>query len=305
MIKNLQVVRYSNWYIILALLFVVASLILLFTAGLKLGIEFTGGTLWRFSGGEGMTLETVKQVFEEELEIKDARLTFSPTDGSYLARFPVIDESAHQRNLSLLENSFPGFSELSFESIGPSIGDDLKRNAVQAIILGLIGISLYIAFAFRQVSRPISSWKYGLVTLGTLFHDVIIAAGFLSLAGLLWGVEIDANFIVAMLVIAGFSVHDTIVVFDRIRENLIVERNRSDFGTIIDSSISQTVARSLNTSVTLILVLIALLIIGPSTLQFFIAALLVGTTMGTYSSIFVASPLLLKWERRRNGGHKT
>jgi preprotein translocase subunit SecF len=297
MIKDLQIVKYSRWYIGTAVLLVAISLALLFGPGLKLGIDFTGGTLWRLTGGEGISLEAIKGFFETDLGTPEARITYSATDNSYLVRLPVTDEATHQKNFSLLENKFSGINELSFESIGPSIGEELKGNAFRAIILGLIGISLYIAFAFRHVSRPISSWKYGIVTLSTLMHDVIISAGFLALAGILWGVEIDANFIVAMLVIAGFSVHDTIVVFDRIRENLIVQRGQTDFGVIVNSSVSQTIARSINTSVTLIFVLVAMLIIGPSVLFFFMATLLVGTTVGVFSSVFVASPLLLAWER--------
>ncbi len=167
----------------------------------------------------------------------------------------------------------------------------------------LVGISLYVAFAFRKVSRPISSWKYGIITLVTLFHDVSIPAGFLVVLGKLKGVEIDTNSLVALLVIMGFSVHDTIVVFDRIRENLLLDRGRSDFGTVINNSVNQTMARSINTSLTLFLVLIALFIFGPITLKYFILTLLIGTIAGAYSSIFVASPLLQVWqkfsERRR------
>jgi preprotein translocase subunit SecF len=187
--------------------------------------------------------------------------------------------------------------ELSFQSIGPSVGAELKKNAILAVVFVLLGISIYIAFAFRKVSRPISSWKYGVATLVSLFHDVIIPAGLLAYLGRTQGIEIDSNFIVALLVIAGFSVHDTIVVFDRIRENLILHRGKNDFSAIINDSINQTMVRSINTSLTLILVLITMLFLGPSTLHYFIATLLIGTTIGTYSSIFVASPLLLVWHR--------
>ena len=189
------------------------------------------------------------------------------------------------------------FEELSFESIGPSVGAELKKNALIAVVFVLVGISLYIAFAFRKVSRPIASWKYGLITLLTLFHDVLIPAGMLAILGQYKGVEIDTNFIVALLVVAGFSVHDTIVVFDRIRENLAIHRGKAGFGEIINQSINQTLARSVNTSLTLILVLVALILLGPATLTYFIAALLLGTLVGTYSSIFVASPLLEVWHR--------
>lgn len=301
--KELPIIRYSFWYLTVAALLVGASIVLLINPGLRLGIDFTGGTLWRLAppAEDSLSVESLQGVFQDALKITDAHITRS-SDNVYFVRMPVIDEAAHQSYLKELTAAVPGVTELSFETIGPSIGDDLRQNAVRAIVLGLIGISLYIAFAFRKISRPIKSWKYGVVTLLTLFHDVIIAAGFLALAGILWGVEIDANFIVAMLVIAGFSVHDTIVVFDRIREQLLTHKGQLDFKELINNSVNQTLARSINTSLTLILVLVVLLLLGPSTLRFFVAAMLVGTTMGTYSSIFVASPLLYLWEGKPRDG---
>ena len=167
------------------------------------------------------------------------------------------------------------------------------RNALIAIILVLVGISLYIAFAFRKTQRPISSWKYGWITLLTLFHDVAIPAGLLAILGRFAGVQIDSDFIVALLVVMGFSVHDTIVVFDRIRENLLNHRGKMPFATIVNDSVNQTIARSINTSLTLILVLLALYFAGPTDLKYFVLTLLVGVTTGIYSSIFIASPALV------------
>jgi preprotein translocase subunit SecF len=164
--------------------------------------------------------------------------------------------------------------------------------------LVLICISLYIAFVFRKTSFRIKSWKYGLITLLTLFHDVSIPTGFLAFLGWWRGIEIDVNFIVALLVVVGFSVHDTIVVFDRIRENLIVNREkRMSLAEIINYSVNETMARSINTSLTLIFVLVALIILGPPSLIYFALTILIGTVVGTYSSIFVASPLLYLWQK--------
>ncbi len=152
---------------------------------------------------------------------------------------------------------------------------------------------MYIAFAFRKVSYPIKSWKYGIIALITLFHDVIIPAGLLAVLGWRLGIEVDTHFVVALLVVMGFSIHDTIVVFDRIRENLLLQKTHLDLPIIINNSINQAFVRSINTSLTLILVLLALFFFGPVTLKYFVLTVLVGTTVGTYSSIFVASPLLL------------
>jgi preprotein translocase subunit SecF len=208
-------------------------------------------------------------------------------------RFGSIDEATHQQYVSEMKQAWPTFQELSFQSISPSVGANLRNNSIIAIILVLIGISLYIAFAFRKAQRPISSWKYGWITLLTLFHDVAIPAGMLALLGHFANIQIDSDFIVALLVVMGFSVHDTIVVFDRIRENLLNHRGKVAFSTIINDSVNQTLARSINTSLTLILVLLALYFVGPADLKYFVLTLLVGVTTGIYSSIFIASPALV------------
>jgi preprotein translocase subunit SecF len=163
----------------------------------------------------------------------------------------------------------------------------------------ILGISLYIAFAFRKVSHPVQSWKYGLITLATLVHDTVIPAGLFAVLGRFAGVEIDINFLVALLLVMGFSVHDTIVVFDRIRENLRIGIGKqSSFEELVNTSVNQTMARSINTSLTLVLVLLALYFFGSAVLSYFILAILVGVIFGTYSSIFVASPLLTLWKRK-------
>ncbi len=166
------------------------------------------------------------------------------------------------------------------------------------MIFVILGISFYVAFAFRKVYQPVSSWVYGLITLLTLFHDVVIPAGLLALLGHYARIEIDSNFVVALLVVMGFSVHDTIVVFDRIRENLLLDRGKTAFSELVNRSINQTMARSVNTSLTLIFVLLAIYFVGPISLHYFVLTLLVGVTTGIYSSIFVASPLLVIWHNR-------
>jgi preprotein translocase subunit SecF len=176
----------------------------------------------------------------------------------------------------------------------------LRNNSIIAIILVLIGISLYIAFAFRKASRPISSWKYGWITLMTLFHDVAIPAGMLAILGHFMNVQLNSDIIVALLVVMGFSVHDTIVVFDRIRENLLNHRGKMPFATIVNDSVNQTLARSINTSLTLILVLLSLYFVGPADLKYFVLTLLVGVTTGIYSSIFIASPALVATSRNES-----
>ncbi|RJP45604.1 protein translocase subunit SecF [Candidatus Parcubacteria bacterium] len=272
---------------------VAASLISIAIFGFRQGIDFAGGSLWRFRASEDVSLENLDRVFRINVGVSDIRLNYDSANRIYLGRLGAISEETHRQYLSVVKREIPSFDELSFESIGPSIGRELRKNAFIAVALVLVGISLYIAFVFRKTSQPVSSWKYGWITLLTLFHDVVIPAGLFAALGRYLGVEVDTNFIVALLVVMGFSVHDTIVVFDRIRENLALARGKFEFGTLINESVNKTMARSINTSLTLILVLIALYFVGPVSLQYFILTLLVGVTTGIYSSIFLASPALL------------
>ena len=281
------------WFTISAIL-VGAAIIAMVLFGFKLNADFQGGTLWQFSlPGANASLSSVQQFFSSNLHISGASVSTDGGTDSFIARFDAIEEAAHQADIAALKAQWPSFTELSFQSIGPSVGAALKRNVMIAIILVLIGISLYIAFAFRKASRPVSSWKYGWITLLTLIHDVSIPAGMLAILGRFKGVQIDTNTVVALLVVMGFSVHDTIVVFDRVRDNLLLRRGNEKFAHIVNDSVNQTLARSINTSVTLILVLLALYFVGPMNLSYFILTLLVGVVTGIYSSIFIASPLLV------------
>ena len=274
---------------------VILSWILVGVMGLRQGIDLRGGTQWQVAFedqavDEQRILEILKKdSLHFEISVKKSN------DGSFIIRLPDISETIHNEYLNKLKTLGP-LAEKNFSSIGPAIGSELRRRAVWAIVGAILAISLYIAWAFRKVSRPIRSWKYGFVTLITLIHDVSIPTGLLAVLGYFGGIEIDTNFIVALLVVMGFSVHDTIVVFDRIRENLLVHRGQNmPLAEIINISVRQTFARSLNTSLTLVIVLLTMLLFGPASLFYFILTILIGTIFGTYSSIFVASPLLYIW----------
>lgn len=280
---------------------VLLSLILVAVWGLRPGIDLKGGTEWQLAFNSGTVSETairgaiVKITPGLDVTVKQA------SDGSYLLRMSDVDETHHQMYLEALK-SLGNVQEENFSSIGPTIGSELRRKSLWAVLAVMIGISLYIAWAFRKVSEPVKSWKYGVVTLLTLFHDVSIPTGLLAVLGQWKGIEIDTNFIVALLVVMGFSVHDTIVVFDRIRENFLLRRgSKMSLADIVNYSVNETFARSVNTSLTLILVLIAMIFLGPSSLFYFVLTILVGTVFGTYSSIFVASPLLYLWGKSRRG----
>lgn len=278
---------------------VILSLASIFIFGFRQGIDFSGGTLWQVKFLEKAVTATELEIYFKNKDVKNVLITGDSTGKEFLIRTNEIDESTHQDYLAALSSDFGQVEELRFESIGPVIGRELRSKAIMAFFMVLGGISLYIAFAFRKVSYPVRSWKYGLITLVTLFHDALIPTGFYALVGHYKIVEIDTNFIVAILVMIGFSVHDTIVVFDRIRENLLVQRSKT-LGEVINISVNQTFTRSINTSLTLILVLVALYLFGASTLSYFVLLILIGTVVGTYSSIFVASPLLTYLQNKKN-----
>ena len=296
-----QVIGHKWWFLSVSGILVAASIILIATYGFSFGIDFSGGTLWQASFEKGVSRDELVEFFAATPDLSGAAVTEEGEAGSgvFFLRTPELSEVRHQEVAAALTEKFGAFEELGFQTIGSSIGSELRGKAVTAFLMVLLGISVYIAFAFRKVSRQVSSWKYGIITLATLFHDALIPAGLFALLGHLRGVEVDTNFIVAILVVLGFSVHDTIVVFDRIRENLRVsDAARSDFGELVNRSVNQTMARSVNTSLTLILVLIALYFFGAPNLKYFVLTIGIGTIVGTYSSIFVASPLLALWRKR-------
>jgi preprotein translocase subunit SecF len=199
--------------------------------------------------------------------------------------------------VSKIKDSVGAIEELRFESVGPSIGAELKRKAVYAIFFVLIAILLYITYVFRKVSRPVASWKYGMAALLAMFHDTIITMGVFAVLGRFYNVEINTTFVAAVLTVIGYSVHDTIVVFDRIRENL--PRSNEDFEGTVNVSLNQTLVRSVNTSLTVIFVLLSIIIFGGSSIRTFAMAMAIGIFFGTYSSIFVAPPLLVMWEKMK------
>lgn len=271
---------------------VLASVVSLAVFGLKLGLDFTGGTLAEieFKESRPSNDEILKAI--ESLNLGSVSIQPSG-ERSAILRLKDIDEATHQKIVSTINAKWQ-MEEKRFESIGPTIGAELKRKAIFAIILAAALIILYIAWAFRKVSRPVSSWKYGVCAVLALIHDVTIPTGAFSLLGHFRGVEVDGLFITALLTILGFSVHDTIVVFDRVRENL-KNAPKEKFEETVNASVNQTISRSINTSLTVLLVLLAIYFFGGETVKNFALALILGVSFGTYSSIFIASPLLVSW----------
>jgi len=272
---------------------ILAGVISISYFGFRLAVDFTGGSLWQLKIPDTNATE-VGDFFKSELNLEVAGVAFDSNTDIYAVTLNEIPDADRQIFFEEVKNKFNGAEDFDFWRVTPSVSKELRNKSIMAVVLVMATISVYIAFVFRKVSRPVSSWKYGIITLITLTHDVIIPAGVFALLGKLVGVSMDTNFIVALLVVMGFSVHDTIVVFDRIRENLIKSRQLDiDLDEIVNKSVNDTLARSINTSLTLVLVLLGLYFWGPAGLQYFVLTILIGTVVGTYSSIFVASPLLV------------
>lgn len=281
-------------YFISGTLFLI-SLLALSVWGLKLGIDFTGGSLIEIEyRSERVGQEEIIQSLKNA-GIENAVVQPTGERGAFI-RSRHMTEEEHQKALSELRGS-DGSSviEKRFDTIGPTIGAELARKSIYAILLVIALIILYIAWAFRHVSEPISSWKYGIATVVALVHDVMIPVGIFAALGHFYGVEIDTLFVTAVLTILGFSVHDTIVVFDRIRERLKDAKKNVSFENLVGESISETITRSINTSLTVLLVLSAIYFFGGDTVRNFALALIIGIGFGTYSSIFLASPILVTW----------
>lgn len=286
----------KRWLLGISALAIVLSALALFTWGLKIGLDFTGGTLLEISHGTAKINkeQVIKTLTEAGLENIYTQAT---GERSLLIKARSIDQETHNKVNEILARG--GFIEERFENVGPVLGKDLTKKAIIAIVLASIAIIFYIAYAFRNVPKPASSWRFGVIAVITLLHDVFITLGAFAILGHWSGYEVDSLFVTALLTIMGFSVHDTIVVFDRLRENLskTVLNKPEQFEKVADNSLVQTLNRSLNTSITVILVLLSMALLGGETIRPFVVALLVGITFGTYSSIATATPLLVIWQK--------
>lgn len=281
------------YFYALSLILMVLSVIAVSVWGLRLGIDFKGGTLMEVQFTP--VLAPVADLVREKLApVGLQSLTVQPTENSgMLLRYLASDETTNDRVLSELKTFDPDLKQLRVDFIGASVSEQIKGQAFSGTIFALVGVALYIAWAFRRVSQPITSWEYGLGAIIALAHDIIITVGVFSVLGHFYRVEVGVPFIAALLTILGYSVNDTIVVYDRVRENLLRARSRADFEEIVNHSLNETIVRSVNTSLTVIIVLIAIVLWGGESVRWFAVALLVGVGFGTYSSIFIASALLV------------
>jgi preprotein translocase subunit SecF len=301
------VIKHRKIFYAISLILVIASFVALGMWGVKPGIDFTGGTLVEMSYPEGRPSQ--EAVAAKLAAIDPAASIRSSTTNTgeeeYIVRMKPIAQGEKEAIVSAL--SLDGTYktvEKNFSSIGPILGSEALRKSIVSIVLVILAIVLFITFAFRKVAEPVSSWKYGLIAIVALVHDVIIPTGVFAVLGHLAGYEVDTLFVTALLVVLGFSVHDTIVVFDRVRENLhnAGSSAKRSFEEVVGTSVGQTFTRSINTSLTTLIALVVLYILGGSTTEHFSLALIIGIAAGTYSSIFIGSPLLVtieKWGKKR------
>jgi preprotein translocase subunit SecF len=288
----IDIVGKRKWYFIFSALIMVPGLVFLLLGGLKLGIDFTGGTIWEVQFGRAISPLEVR----DTLAANGLEAQVQTAEGNIaLIRTRELQEGSPEKTRleGALRATYGDFTELQLQSVGPTVGTAISQRAISAVALTSVGILLYMAYAFRQAPHP---FRYGVCAILAMIHDVIIVVGVFAILGYFLNVEIDALFVTALLTVIGFSVHDTIVVFDRIREN-VARRAGVDFSDIVNYSIIQTIVRSVNTSLTVVFTLLALYLFGGETIKNFILALLIGIISGTYSSIFNASLLLVVWDR--------
>jgi len=326
----MNVIKYKNIFLTIGGLILVAAIALVSIFGLSFGIDFTGGSILEvsFSGERPSITATEAALNRSGIEGTSVRPT---GEDGYIIRSPFLEEGRRTQVLEELGSlnsaatsssatstesvattsattsqgvtTIGSVTEERFASIGPTVGSELTRSAIYGIIAVILGIILFVSFAFRKVSEPISSWMYGSVAIVALIHDILVPTAVFAVLGVTIGAQVDLLFVTALLAILGFSVNDTIVVFDRIRENLHESYERADgesFADTVGKSVTQTYARSINTSLTTLIVLLCLYLIGGQSTELFSLTLLVGVIVGTYSSIFIASPLLVQirqWQK--------
>ena len=291
------IAKRKAWFI-LSVLLVGLSVAAILRWQLRLGIDFTGGSLLEVTFPQRPGVADVRQIVQEVSG--EVSVTVQPIgEQGIVVRFPHVTQAVHQQLFDRLAKDFPGVEEQRFDAVGPTIGDELRRKTLWAVVLAVVGMITYISLAFRKVHRPVPSWQYGSIAILALVHDLVITIGIFAALGHFYGLEVNAPFVAALLTVFGYSVNDTIVVFDRVRDNLL-HHPAANFDELVETSIRQTIVRSTNTALPTLLTLLVILTFGGETIRDFALALIIGIVIGTYSSIFVACPLLVEAQRLRH-----
>ena len=288
-----KIYKFMFWF---SISLVVLSIIAVGVYGLRLGVDFKGGSVLELNFKDRPDISQIQKTLTPK--IGDVELSPEGNTG-LIVRTHELTEAQHQEALNTLKTTFPTaeLEEKQFSSVGPIIGNELKQRSLFAIFLVLACVIIYIAIVFRKIGRTTSSWTMGLAAIIALMHDVAIPVGVFAILGHFYGIEVTGVFVAAALTILGFSVSDTVVIFDRVRENVIRGGGKTNFGELVHRSVMQTLTRSLNTVFTVLLSLFAIYFFGGASIKYFSLALIIGIFLGAYSSIFVASPLLVWWTK--------
>lgn len=292
--KEMNILKYKIWYLMFSLAILVPGIISLLVFGLNLSIDFAGGSLIKYSIPKDVTVENIVSVYKKN-DVTVESTSLSEGNLAFLRTKP-LEVNLNQKINEELKAINKDISQVSFETVGPIVGKETTKNAFVSLFWASVGILLYIAYAFSNIPSPYSSFKFGASAIIAMLHDAVLLLGVFSILGHFAKIEVDALFITAVLTVIGFSVHDTIVVFDRIRENLTKLPKSWQFEKIANYSVVETLNRSLATSLTVIFTLVSLYVLGGSSIKNFVLALLIGIVSGTYSSIFTATPILVLWE---------
>lgn len=292
----------AKYFFILSTILTAVSIVLLFAPGPRVSIEFTGGTRMEIAvDSKEVTPDAVTQAVNSFSAPEALNPTVNKvSNGNFVIRIRGIDNATHTALLAHLQQKLGSLEEAQYTTIGPTVGETLKQRAAIALAVASLGIILYLAVVFRKVPRRYSPWKFGVVAVLTLLHDVMITVGIFVIISRYTAFEVDTLFVTALLTILGYSVNDTIIVFDRIRDNIFAQERKEEFPILANRSINQTWVRSCFTSGSTLIMLVALYYLGSPSIKWFALTLVVGILLGTYSSIFVATPLLVYWHKRTN-----
>jgi preprotein translocase subunit SecF len=286
----MNIMKHRKIWFGLSLAVILPGVVALVFWRLNLSIDFTGGSSIEIRGTQDI-VKVGELVRGEGAEVSAIQKTGG---NSLIIKTKELSEDKHRQVKSKLEGKL-GATETRFETVGPTVSRDITRKSFELIAFASALIVLFLAYSFRKVPKPVSSWQFGVTAIIALLHDVLVMLGIFAILGHFANIEVDSMFVVAVLTVIGFSVHDTIVVFDRIRENLI-RRGSDNFGALANASVLETFSRSINTSFLTFLVLFTLYLLGGESTKIFVLALLIGIITGTYSSIFTASPILVVWQ---------
>ncbi len=296
---NFDFLRPAKYFFIISAAATLVSIVLLIVPGLRYSIEFTGGTRTEIAVPENTTQEKVTTAFTSFQGTDLLPAVNRMQNGHFLVRMKGIDDTTHNALITHLKSVLGDITEVQYTTIGPTVGATLKTRAIYALLAAALGIIMYLAFAFRKIPRRYSPWKFGIIAVATLLHDVMVTVGIFVILGQFTHFEADTLFITALLTVLGYSVNDTIIIFDRIRDNLFLQERKEEFTAIANRSINQSWKRSCYTSASTLIMLFSLFFLGSESIKWFVLTLIIGISLGTYSSIFVATPLLTYWNGRK------